>query len=137
MKPSDSVRTPDHILKAIRDEFGELYDPCPYNPKFNPSVDKDGLTTEWEKVSFVNPPYSFVRPWFKKARQQWLQGKTVVLFVKLASLGTQYARKYIPGAEVRVMVNKICFPGYEKTALFNNILVIFRAREHSTKYSIV
>ena len=137
MKPSDSVRTPEYILKAIRDEVGELYDPCPYNPKFNPSVDKDGLKTEWGKVSFVNPPYSFVRPWFKKSREQWMLGKTVVLFVKLASLGTQYARKYIPGAEVRVMVNKVCFPGYEKTALFNNILVIFRAGEHSTKYSIV
>ena len=138
MKPSDSVRTPDYILKAIRDEFGEeIYDPCPYNPKFDPQLHKDGLKTEWGKVSFVNPPYSFVRPWFKKAREEWLQGKTVVLFVKLASLGTQYARKYIPGAEVRVMVNKVCFRGYEKTALFNNILVIFRAGEHSTKYSIV
>ena len=137
MKPSDSVRTPEHILKAIRDEFGDFYDPCPYNPKFDPSFDKDGLNTEWGSVSFVNPPYSYVRPWFKKARQQWLLGKTVILFVKLSCLGTKYARKYIPGAEIRVMVKKICFPGYERTAGFNNILVIFKAGEHTSNYHLL
>jgi len=138
MKQTDSVRTPEYILKAIRDEFGEeLYDPCPFNPKFDPSVDKDGLKTDWGKVSFVNPPYSFVRPWFKKARVEWLLGKTVILFVKLSNLGTQYARKYITGAEIRVMVNKVRFPSYENTALFNNIVVIFRAGQYSDKYTIV
>ena len=137
MKLRDSVRTPDYILKAIRKEFGDFTDPCPYNPKFDPKVDKDGLTTEWGPVSFVNPPYSFIRPWFKKAREQWLLGKDVILFVKLSNLGTQYARKYIDGAEVRIMVKKVIFPGYEKCALFNNILVIFRAGKHSTKYSII
>ena len=141
MKQRDSVRTPEYILKAIRKEFVDegntLYDPCPFNQEFNKKLHKDGLTTEWSDVSFVNPPYSFVRPWFKKAREQWLLGKTVVLFVKLANLGTQYARKYIDGAEVRIMVKKVQFPGYEHTALFNNILVIFRAGKHSTKYSII
>jgi hypothetical protein len=137
MRQRDSVSTPEYIVKAIRDEFGEFTDPCPYNPKFDAKVDKDGLTTEWGDVSFVNPPYSSVKPWFKKSREQWLLNKTVILFVKLRNLGTQYARKYIPGAEVRIMVNKVKFPGYENTALFNNILVIFRAGQHSTKYSIV
>ena len=137
MRDSDSVRTPEYILKAVRDEFGNFYDPCPYNPKFDSNVHKDGLTTEWKMVSFVNPPYSFVRPWFRKAREQWLLGKTVILFVKLQCLGTQYARKYIPGAEVRIRVEKVCFPGYNNTAIFNNIFVIFRAGEHSTKYTIV
>lgn len=137
MRDSDSVRTPDYILKAVREEFGEFYDPCPFNPKFDPNIHKDGLSTDWGNISFVNPPYSFVRPWFKKARQQWLLGKTVILFVKLSNLGTQYARKYITGAEVRIIVGKIIFPGYQNTAQFNNIFVIFRAGEQSTKYSIV
>ena len=137
MRDSDSVRTPEYILKAVREEFGEFYDPCPFNPKFDPNIHKDGLNTDWGNISFVNPPYSFVRPWFKKARQQWLLGKTVILFVKLSNLGTQYARKYITGAEVRIIVGKIIFPGYQNTALFNNIFVIFRAGEQSTKYSIV
>lgn len=138
MRNSDSVRTPESILKIVRNEFGEvLYDPCPFNPQFDPKVHKNGLTTDWGEVSFVNPPYSFVRPWLKKAREQWLLGKTVVLFVKLASLATKYSRTYIPGAEVRVLVDKVQFPGYQKTAIFNNVFVIFRAGEHSTKYSII
>lgn len=138
MRDSDSVRTPEFILKMVRDEFGEeLYDPCPFNPQFDPKLHKNGLTTDWGDVSFCNPPYSFVRPWFKKCREEWLLGKTVVIFVKLACLGTQYARKYIPGAEVRVMVDKVRFPGYQNTAIFNNIFVIFRAGVHSTQYTIV
>ena len=137
MKKSDSVRTPEFILTKIRSEFGELYDPCPYNPKFDSQKNKDGLTTEWGKVSFVNPPYSFVRPWFRKAREQWLSGKTVILFVKLLNLGTQYARNSITGAEVRILSNKIQFPGYSGAAQFNNVLVIFRAGLHSTNYSII
>ena len=137
MKDSDHVHTPEYILKAVREEFGECYDPCPYNTKFDPKVNKDGLSTEWGDVSFVNPPYSFIRPWFRKAREQWLLGKTVILFVKLSNLGTQYARKYIPGAEVRILVKKVCFPGYTNTALFNNIFVIFRGGQHSTKFTIV
>ena len=112
MKKTDSVRTPEYILAAIRKEFGDYYDPCPFNVDFDPKIHKDGLNTEWGPVSFVNPPYSFIRPWFKKAREQWLLGKDVVLFVKLSNLGTQYARKYITGAEVRIIVGKIKFPGY-------------------------
>ena len=134
MKKTNSVRTPQSILHAVREEFGDVYDPCPYNPDFDPKIHKDGLKTEWGGVSFVNPPYSFVRPWFKKAREQWLLGKTVVLFIKLRNLGTQYVRKYISGAEIRIMVNKVQFPGYAGTALFNNVFVIFRGG--GTQYEV-
>ena len=64
---SDSVRTPEAILKQIREEFGDFFDPCPYNPKFDPSKDTNGLSIPWKKVTFVNPPYSKVAPWAKKA----------------------------------------------------------------------
>jgi hypothetical protein len=138
MKKTDSVKTPEYILKMVRDEFGEeLYDPCPFNPTFDPYKHKDGLNTEWGPVSFVNPPYSFIRPWLRKAREQWLLGKTSVIFIKLSNLGTQYCRKYIPGAEVRILVDKVQFPGYSNTAIFNNIFIIFRAGKHSTKYSVI
>ena len=137
MKKSDSVRTPENILQLVRDEFGKCYDPCPFNPEFDPNVHKDGLKTEWQKVSFVNPPYSQVKPWFAKAREQWLLGKTAILFLKLNSLGTRYARQYITGAEIRVLGNKIQFPGYNNPAFFASVFVIFRAGEHSNKYSII
>lgn len=137
MKKTDSVRTPEILLQAVRDEFGPFYDPCPFNPEFDSKVHKDGLKTEWGDVSFVNPPYSFVKPWFKKAREQWLLGKTAIMLCKLSNLGTQYARKYITGAEIRVLACKVQFPGYTAPALFNNVFVIFRAGKYSTKYTII
>ena len=44
---------------------------------------------------------------------------------------------FVCRAEVRIRVEKVCFPGYKNSAIFNNIFVIFRAGEHSTKYTIV
>jgi site-specific DNA-methyltransferase (adenine-specific) len=134
---TDSVHTPKKILVAVRKEFGKFYDPVPYNPNFDPLKHKSGLTTEWRPVNFVNPPYSNVRVWFKKAHEQWQKGRTIIMLVKLATLGTQYAKKFARGAEVRVYSEKIAFPGYAQKAAFTNILIIWRARKRSNKYSIM
>ena len=48
-------------------------DPCPY-----PRGDFDGLTSEWGKSNFVNPPFSRPYPWVKKALGEYQQGKRVV-----------------------------------------------------------
>ena len=135
---TDSVRTPQYIIDIVKKEFGEiLFDPAPYNPQFNPLKDVDGLKREWGPVSFVNCPYSRVKPWFKKSREEWLKGKTIILFIKLQCLGTQYCRQYSPGAEVRVLTRKVTFEGYDGTALFNNIFVIWRAGKTSNVLSFM
>jgi hypothetical protein len=134
---TDSVHTPKKILVAVRKEFGKFFDPAPYNPNFDPLKHKDGLNTEWKPVNFVNPPYSNARVWFKKAHEQWRKGRTIIMLVKLATLGTQYAKKFARGAEVRVYSEKISFPGYARKAGFTNILLIWRAHKRSNKYSIM
>ena len=134
---TDSVRTPKPILAAVRKEFGKFYDPAKYNPKFDPNKNKDGLTTEWKPVNFVNPPYSNVKPWFAKAHEQWKKGRTVIMLVKLATLGTKYAKEFARGAEIRVFSEKISFPGYARQAAFSNVFIIWRARKRSNKYSII
>ena len=53
---SDVHITPDKIWHLIKDKWGydkeDFFDPCPVNPKHN------GLEIKWEKLNFVNPPYS-------------------------------------------------------------------------------
>ena len=138
MKSStDSVRTPKNILASIRKEFGPFFDPAPFRKKFDPKKHTDGLKIDWKPVTFVNPPYSRVEPWVQKAHAEWRKGNTVIMFIKLENIGTAYAKKYIRGAELRILSEKLSFPGYSGKARFNNVLVIWRNNKHSYKYSII
>ena len=137
MKKSDSVRTPEWLLDMIKKEFGEFYDPTPFNPDFNPLKDKDALKTDWGPVNFCNPPYSNVGPFMRKGNLEWRKGKTVIMLVKLDNLGTNYSRRFVKGAELRVLSEKISFPGYQGKARFSSVLLIWRAGKKSTRYSVL
>lgn len=58
---SDYWRTPPSIWSIISREYGTVFDPCPANPTF------DGLTIPWHAVNYVNPPYSAIETWLRKA----------------------------------------------------------------------
>ena len=53
---SDVHITPDRVWDIIENTWGyhkdEFFDPCPVNPQWN------GLSIDWEKLNYVNPPYS-------------------------------------------------------------------------------
>ena len=137
---TDSVRTPKHILTPLRREFRvrKFFDPAPYNTKFKKGGKTDGLLREWGKISFVNPPYSNVKPWFEKAHEEWRKGKTILMLVKLDTIATISAKKFMKGAELRVYSSKIPFVGYGgKLPFFNSVLIIWRAGKRSSKYSII
>lgn len=59
---SDVHVTPDNVFEIIESKWGytkdAMFDPCPVDPKF------DGLTIDWEKINYVNPPYS--KPLFEQ-----------------------------------------------------------------------
>jgi hypothetical protein len=78
--------TPDSVYEFILEKYGlhrsELYDPCPY-PR---PEGFDGLTQEWNGVSYVNPPFGVVdndgkkigaTAWFRKAKEECQKGKLV------------------------------------------------------------
>lgn len=62
--------TPDDLMKELNDEFKFDFDPCPY-PK---PEDFDGLTNEWGKSSYVNPPFgSIIHEGKKKGATAWVR----------------------------------------------------------------
>lgn len=77
--------TPPELFEELREEFGEMYDPCPYPrpPGF------DGLSSEWGPVNYVNPLFITVRDadgrrvgmtaWIRKAIEEQAKGRTSVL----------------------------------------------------------
>lgn len=75
---------PPEIYAPLYAEFRFDFDPCPYPlpPGF------DGLTCDWGKSNWVNPPFGSIMhqgkkkgatAWVRKAIQEYHKGKTVVL----------------------------------------------------------
>jgi hypothetical protein len=77
--------TPPPILTALAAEFGPFdFDPCP----FPLPEGFDGLTCEWGRRNYVNPPFGSIihegkkkgpTAWVRKSIAEWRKGKTVVL----------------------------------------------------------
>lgn len=76
--------TPPELYEKLNAEFGPFdFDPCPYPlpPGF------DGLTCEWGKCNYVNPPFGSIihmgkkkgpTAWVRKAIQEHKKGKRIV-----------------------------------------------------------
>lgn len=76
--------TPPEVLRPLQMEFNFDFDPCPF-----PLPDGfDGLTCEWGRSSYVNPPFGSIvhqgkkkgpTAWVRKAIAENKKGKGVVL----------------------------------------------------------
>jgi hypothetical protein len=75
--------TPPDVKEPLQLEFNFDFDPCPY-----PLPEGfDGLTCEWGKSNYVNPPFGSIihqgkkkgpTAWARKSIAQHQQGKTIV-----------------------------------------------------------
>ena len=124
----DLWMTPPGIIEELEREFGEMFDPCPKN--WDGSF--DGLAIEWKKVNFVNPPYSEMKEWVKKCHDEWLKGKTVILFIP-SRTDTRYFHDHIYNkAELRFIKGRVKFidgrnpEAKTKAAPFPSMLCVFR-----------
>ncbi len=128
---SDKWQTPPHVYDALNEEFNFNYDPCPIDWE---QGDPDGLETKWGSSTFVNPPYSNVAVWIKKAHAEWKEGKTVVMLIN-AITDTKAFHEYIyqkPGVEIRFIKGRISFidpsnPKKKSPSPKPSMLVIFKS----------
>ena len=107
---NDDWATPDWLLDEIRKEFGEFFDPCPLNSKF----DWLDINTKWGKSNFINPPYDRInKPKFiKRAYEEWKKGATCVLLIPSATWTKQFHELILPNAEIRFIKWRIAFEWY-------------------------
>lgn len=76
--------TPPALFQKLKERFGFTFDPCPY-----PLPEGfDGLTCEWGKSNYVNPPFGSIihqgkkkgmTAWVRKAIAEHEKGKHVVM----------------------------------------------------------
>lgn len=76
--------TPKDLYQKLDQEFLFDFDPCPYPKPEN----FDGLSCEWGRSSYVNPPFGSIiqdgkkkgpTAWAKKAIEEYKKGKDVVM----------------------------------------------------------
>ena len=99
--------TPPDVLNDLDSEFNFDFDPCPHPlPK-----GFDGLTCEWGKSNYVNPPFGSIihdgkkkgtTAWVRKALLENAKGKTVVF---LYPMDKWVFMLLAAGAEIRNLRN--------------------------------
>lgn len=104
-KKTDNWQTPKDLYDKLNKEFNFDFDPCPLNPTF------DGLSIDWKKRNFVNPPYSKVKEFLVKALIELNKGNAeVCVFLTFANTDTVWFHDYIYNkAEIRFIKGRLKF----------------------------
>jgi len=123
-------KTPDDLYNILDNEFDFDFDPCPsfnspqseiLTPKF------DGLTINWKKSNYVNPPYDNQKAWVEKAYNESLKNKICVMLLP-ARTDTKLFHDFIfkKAHEIRFIKGRLRFKQYTNSAPFPSMIVIFK-----------
>ena len=134
----DAWGTPQDLFTEIKEKYfhSAPFDPCPnyerllqgasYFPK---DFNGDGLKMEWGAPEiFVNPPFSKIEPWVKKAHDVSFSDRRIILLLP-ARTDQFWFNYYAPTAKIvliRGRVNYIDINSNKKScASFGSMLMIF------------
>lgn len=119
---SDEYETPKLVYQTLNDEFHFTDDPCPLGGV-------GGLEREWGSSTFVNPPYSKIKFWVKKAFEEHCKGKLVVMLIP-SRTDTKWWHEFIMRAEeIRFIKGRLKFAGTKWNAPFPSCIVVFRSKK--------
>ncbi len=109
-KDNDDIATPKDLYDPLNAEFNFDFDPCPLKAEFN------GLNVKWGKSNFVNPPFSNVPGFLKKAIEEASRHNATSVFLICARTSSSYWHSYVfPYAdEIRFLKGTVKFDGYKK-----------------------
>ena len=116
----DSRFTPPDFMEHIYTAFGEIdLDPCAH--LLSPVIARrriilsgggDGLVDDWSgRLAFMNPPFSALLIWLKRAFAQWQAGnvQTVVCLVPVRSDSAWFHETLSPVADIYLLQGRVRF----------------------------
>lgn len=129
-KKSDEWETPKWLFDLLNDEFQFVLDAAANgeNRKCNAFYDKylSALDHDWAESTYVNPPYSKIGPFMKKAYEESQKGATVVCLIPVRS-DTRYWHDYVmKSQEIRFIKGRLKFGDSKTGAPFPSCIVIFK-----------
>jgi phage N-6-adenine-methyltransferase len=127
----DEWATPQELFEALNAEFGFTLDVCATaaNAKCEQFFDvtDDALEQEWAGVCWMNPPYSEIDQWMRKAYESAQNGATVVCLVP-SRTDVAWTWEYARHGEVRFLLGRLHFiddQGNTGPAPFPSAVVVF------------
>jgi hypothetical protein len=127
------VQTPPELFDQLNREFKFDFDPCPldYYERRKNGDDSipDGLTCEWGKSNWLNPPFNDIKRWALKAIEESKKGKRTVMLVPFrpqSKYWFEIIHKEEP--EYRVIKGKVKFPGYKQGFPQCMVIVILKPK---------
>lgn len=136
-KSESSVGTPTEFINAVEKRWGSIAvdlaaDAENCKGKTFISAEMDSFKFDWgamEGVLWLNPPYSNIEPWVKKASEDCkkpLVRQRRILVLIPASVGTNYFAKYIHGhARVYFLSPRLKFEGHKNPYPKDLILCVY------------
>ncbi len=122
-------RTPTALYAALDAEFGFTLDPCTVEQS-----GYDGLLASWEgERVFMNPPYSQVKGWMRKA---WTEapGCGVIVALVPSRTDTAWFHDYALRAdEIRFVRGRLGYDDSKQKAPFPSMLVVYEQSQGSTE----
>jgi phage N-6-adenine-methyltransferase len=91
----------------------------------------DGLKQEWKGAIWLNPPFSSIQKWMRKAYESAKLGAVIVALIP-ARTDTQWFRDYVSHAEIELLEGRIKFGGGASTAPFPSMVAVWRKRSART-----
>lgn len=146
----DSRFTPADFMENIYAAFGEVdLDPC--GNLLSPVVARrrillsegqDGLAEDWSgKLAFVNPPYSELLRWLRRAHDQWRAGnvQTVVCLVPVRTDSAWFHDTLSADADIYLLQGRVRFLDLrgkgQHTPFSLMVLTLGATREAKARYS--
>ena len=132
-KASDEWATPQATFDRLNAIWDFTLDPAstPENAKCAKfyTKEQDGLLYDWagERV-WLNPPYSDIKRWMRKAMQEGQKPDTVVVCLIPARTDTAYWHEYVMTVwphGIEFLRGRLKFGGMENGAPFPSVIVTF------------
>ena len=116
----DSRFTPPDFMDAVYNAFGEVdLDPCAHlqspviaGRRILLSEGGDGLVDDWSgRIAFVNPPFSELLKWLRRAHDQWRAGNvdTVVCLVPVRTDSSLFHDTLSAEADIYLLQGRVKF----------------------------
>ena len=121
--PNIHEATPKVFYEELNQEFNFDFDPCPLNHT------SDGLSINWGKRVYVNPPYGkAIRLWLEKALIELKNGTEIVVFLLPAYTDVKWFHEIVlpKASEIRFLKGRLKFGEHNNSAPFASMIVIFK-----------
>lgn len=130
LEHSDNWATPKQLYNKLNEEFKFDFDPCPLHSNF------DGLSIEWGKSNYINPPYSreLKEAFVIKAIEESKKGKVCVMLLPVSTSTKLFHKHILPNAkDIRFLEGRVRFLGIntkgeyvtDKAPMHDSMVVVF------------